>query len=609
MYHYFQALTNKSGDSLVGYFARVIDTTTGAVMTLASDANGTPVATVSGVADMATTDNAGNLSFFVEPGTYHLDIYGTDATTYYLRVPSVPMGGGTDSAAVSFLQAGTGAVTRTTQDKLRDWVTLSDFGVTGNLAVNETTKVQAAFDYAIATSKHLLIDLPARVSHIDINGANGLCVIQRAPIYGLTTGSYDSVITIRNSSDITWAGRLWISAAYNTGYTCAFAAYTDNASSATNLSIQDFAIVGAKLAFRFGRSTETAAQISEISVQGGYTYGCPNVVEAWGTQTFVSFVGSNLLSSDFGGDAGWQAITQTTVLAAGGNVSIVGGEVQHGQQTTGACFRLQPVQNATYGNLYGSIRVANAAIETAAALLVATNPNSGTYTAAAGSGRFALSTCFGYHSQDSFAFIQTAADYTGAVVVDDTCDFRCGVSRTNATATFAGSVVAKISDLAFGTGFIPGLKGLTGGIAKFGPRNILIARNCSSQALTASTPTILKWQSLTNNEDTTRFAANYSTSTGVFTVPTGGLKSIVVHGAIRTDHPLVQMSLQAFVNGTLAAASTIPANASGDGVVTATFNLGDLSAGDTIDLRALTASASVVTNYGTNEYMIVSASR
>lgn len=91
MYHYFEALTNTSGDSLAGYFARVVDRTTLAAVTLYSDESGTPIITVSGYADLAKTDDYGNLDFYLAPGTYHLDIYAPDAVTFRFRVSNVGM--------------------------------------------------------------------------------------------------------------------------------------------------------------------------------------------------------------------------------------------------------------------------------------------------------------------------------------------------------------------------------------------------------------------------------------------------------------------------------------------------------------------------------------
>lgn len=89
--HFFDTLTNTSGDSLIGYFARVIDPATGNVEPIYSDINGTPVSVVSGVANMAKTDDFGNISLYVDPGTYNLDIYAPDAVTFRFRVPNVAM--------------------------------------------------------------------------------------------------------------------------------------------------------------------------------------------------------------------------------------------------------------------------------------------------------------------------------------------------------------------------------------------------------------------------------------------------------------------------------------------------------------------------------------
>ncbi len=59
---------------------------------------------------------------------------------YFLALPQ----GVTDSAASTFLQAGAGSVTRTVQEKLRDVVSVRDFGAVGNGVADDTAAIQVA---------------------------------------------------------------------------------------------------------------------------------------------------------------------------------------------------------------------------------------------------------------------------------------------------------------------------------------------------------------------------------------------------------------------------------------------------------------------------------
>lgn len=155
MHHFFEAITNTAGDSLIGYFARVIDRTTQNTVTLSSDDNGTPIVTVSGVENMAKSDAYGNLSLYVVPGTYHLDIYAPNTTSFLYRVSDVAMNStkgdpgpqgdqglageglaevmAPDGAGkVGFRQPPATAVDRNQLSKSREVVSIKDFGALGN---------------------------------------------------------------------------------------------------------------------------------------------------------------------------------------------------------------------------------------------------------------------------------------------------------------------------------------------------------------------------------------------------------------------------------------------------------------------------------------------
>jgi hypothetical protein len=64
---------------------------------------------------------------------------------------------GVADTAIPFLQAGSGAVVRTAQSKMRDVVSVKDFGAVGDGVADDTAAIQACLDYANSAGKCVLI--------------------------------------------------------------------------------------------------------------------------------------------------------------------------------------------------------------------------------------------------------------------------------------------------------------------------------------------------------------------------------------------------------------------------------------------------------------------
>ena len=127
---------------------------------------------ISGVVQVPGTDYSlvsGSLVFASAPanGTTILARYGQALT-------ALP-----DSDQITFVQAGAGASTRTVQNKMRDAISVDDFGAVGNGVADDGPAVQRAINYVASLGRGTVTFTPGRTYLMDtqVNVCNNLTII------------------------------------------------------------------------------------------------------------------------------------------------------------------------------------------------------------------------------------------------------------------------------------------------------------------------------------------------------------------------------------------------------------------------------------------------
>lgn len=170
MQKYTNNFTDAAGNAIAGATVTVTTFPDGLVATLFQSSAGGGVK-----GNPLTTDNLGYFDFYAANGDYIIQI--TSPFTQPVTLADVQLYD-PDDGIESFTQAGAGAVPRPIQAKLRESISVMDFGAVGGGVIDDSAAFQAAVD-----------SLPSAGGKIAVSG--GVFLVNTAPILGSKSVYWD----------------------------------------------------------------------------------------------------------------------------------------------------------------------------------------------------------------------------------------------------------------------------------------------------------------------------------------------------------------------------------------------------------------------------------
>lgn len=374
-----------------------------------------------------------------------------------------------------------------------------------------------------------------RVTKLVYNNPNQTEILGAAYIIAISGAAQTCIFEI-NSSTITFTGRVKVTGVWQSNYAAGF--WVWHQTQLQYLDLDKISVDACQKAYRIGNIAYPEAAISEITIRGGSTYGCPVVVWAEGSETYVS-VSSPLAFSadDFGGDAAWQAIPKRVLVAVGATIVVNGGEIiQTGDGDTDQyIIEGRPIVGLHEGTptlCQARVTIFGSMMETAGPIALFHNPDGVTGTTIDGRrGGLILNGVNGYHGLDEAPMIETDASFVGDIKISN-MGMWTGNARTEPNVLCGSSNThVYCDDGSLGNNFKTALAGVSGGVVHFSRRMILSVTGLPATVVGAGYNR-LKYATVATDGDRARFSGSYSTSTGKFVVPAGGLKDVEIRAAL-----------------------------------------------------------------------------
>lgn len=400
-------------------------------------------------------------------------------------------------------------------------VSVIDFGADPTGVADSTSAIQAAINYGITNNLQVIIPTGQyNVTTVTVlNPAYNFGIHScDARIFGTATTATNGVFQLINCVDFNFTGNIHFISSNNANYASGLYISTAAGGNAatTRVNIYNPSFRNFKIGMWIGDIT-VDRQCSEITIYGAKTFTCPIAVYAAGSQTGPCFIGCDLISEP---NAALLATADEKVLwIEGAFVSVNGGSIVKAVTTSEYAIQLELSNGATFGNVWGILRVVGAHIETACALAVIKNSRSLATPLSLMSNMTILGSG-GYVGPSIIAddyVVIASADYEGIVQIEDCNFYSSTLQRTAFNISSVSSKTKILTDRkSFNEGFLNWVGGVSGGTMYHDLVPAVFATGINATIPAAET--VLKFVNNVTTFEYARYGVDYNPATGLFTV-------------------------------------------------------------------------------------------